>query len=90
MEVTEAKSLSRCERLRFLMSYNVSLVETCCLPVTSALVMANEKPFGFNSLTHGSHETSTGSTLSFYYTHPSRITNTEEPVLVLLHGWPET
>ena len=52
--------------------------------------MAKQKPYGFDSLTRGSHETSTGSTLSFYHTHPSHIANAEEPVLVLLHGWPET
>ena len=47
-----------------------------------------ENLFGSGAgLEHGSHETSTGSKLSFYY---SPRKNLERPVLVLLHGWPQT
>ena len=44
---------------------------------------------GFGGLLHGSHRTSTGSTLSFYYTNPSQTERTTDTVLVLLHGWPQ-
>ena len=49
-----------------------------------------DKLYGFGSLKHSLHETSTGSALSFYYTHPSQTKSTEKVVLVLLHGWPQT
>lgn len=48
-----------------------------------------DKPYGFSSLKHGLHETSTGLTLSFYHTNQSQTKITEKLVLVLIHGWPE-
>ena len=49
-----------------------------------------DKLYGFSNLKQGLYETSTGSTLSFYYTHPQHINSTDKLVMVLLHGWPET
>ncbi|MCJ1358749.1 MAG: hypothetical protein MMC33_008749 [Icmadophila ericetorum] len=48
--------------------------------------------YGFGSLKHGFHTTSTGSTVSFYHSNisQSEIEAKGAPVLVLVHGWPQT
>ncbi|MCJ1313909.1 hypothetical protein MMC25_007589 [Agyrium rufum] len=44
---------------------------------------------GFESLIHGTYQTSTGSNLSFYYTHPKQFEGQHKPVMLLTHGYPE-
>ena len=48
--------------------------------------------YGFGTLKHGFYKTSTGSTVSFYRSDvtPSEVESSKAPVLVLVHGWPQT
>lgn len=89
------------DRQRFTPSYMVTFFEKCSTKVYSwtdnsilhslAGIMEDaDKLSGFATLTHGLHETSSGSTLSFYYTHASQTKSAEKIVLVLIHGWPQT